>query len=433
MPARIRTVRVVDMSIAELVPAGRVRTRTTVDVDIVIPVYNEEAQLSASVARLRSYLATSFPFTSNITIADNASTDGTWRIAADLAATQPGVDAIRLGQKGRGRALRSAWSQSSASVVAYMDVDLATGLDALVPLVAPLLSGHSDLAIGTRLGRGAHVVRGARREFISRSYNLLVRSALRSSCTDAQCGFKAVRRDAALELLPLVQDDDWFFDTELLVTAQRQGLRIHEVPVHWVDDTDSRVEVVETALGDLRGVWRMLGTVQTSRVERGAGPDREVFADELLRFAGVGAVSTLCYVALFAAFRSALGSYAANALAIGLCSLANTAVHRGLIGATRDRFGRWVRWMGALSLLAISLGFTTLALAATRAAGLESIVPELFALTVANLAAAFVRFAVLRTWLFRPDFGRGPSPRASADGHGLHPAPRTPTTDEETR
>ncbi len=134
----------------------------------MIPVYNEEAAAGSSVAALRSYLGDLLPFTSTITIADNASTDGTWPIAADLAATQPGVDAIRLGQKGRGRALRSAWSASSASVVAYMDVDLATGLDALVPLVAPLLSGHSDLAIGTRLGHGAHVVRGARRELISR-------------------------------------------------------------------------------------------------------------------------------------------------------------------------------------------------------------------------------------------------------------------------
>ena len=146
-----------------------------------------------------------------------------------------------------------------------MDVDLATGLDALLPLVAPMLSGHSDLAIGTRLAPGSHVVRGARREFISRGYNFIVRSALRSTCTDAQCGFKAMRREAAAELLPLVDDQAWFFDTEVLVTAQRLGLRIHEVPVDWVDDTDSRVEVVSTALQDLRGVWRMLGPAWRQR------------------------------------------------------------------------------------------------------------------------------------------------------------------------
>jgi putative flippase GtrA len=464
------------MSVTALSSSDRSQARTTVDVDIVIPVYNEAEQLARSVAHLRSYLLTSFPFTSTITIADNASTDDTWRIATGLAVTEPGVQAIRLSQKGRGRALRAAWSQSTASVVAYMDVDLATGLDAAVPLVAPLLSGHSDLAIGTRLARGAHVVRGARRELISRSYNLLLRSALRSSCTDAQCGFKAMRREAALELLPLVQDDEWFFDTELLVTAQRLGLRIHEVPVHWVDDTDSRVEVIPTALRDLRGVWRLLGTTARQRVEsstrsirvasdrtsadrgpvdgpavgpsrpdpprlrqtpgRGGGSEagREVFADELLRFAGVGAVSTLIYVGLFAALRADLGSYAANAVAIGLCSLGNTAVHRGMVGAARHRLGGWRRWAGATALLVVSLGFTTLALAVTRAVGLDSLVPELVALTIANLGAAVIRFGILRTWVFRPAFGSNTAaapdrPEVRPDHH---PAPPTRTIIEES-
>ena len=155
-----------------------------------------------------------------------------------------------------------------------MDVDLATGLDALLPLVAPLLSGHSDVAIGTRLGPGAHVVRGARREMISRGYNLLLRSALRSPCTDAQCGFKAMRREAAAEVLPLVEDDEWFFDTEVLVTAQRVGLRIHEVPVDWVDDTDSRVAVLHTALKDLRGVARLTGRRPKPRTARSARDSR---------------------------------------------------------------------------------------------------------------------------------------------------------------
>ena len=246
--------------------------RTAPDVEIVVPVYNEAEQLARSITALRTYLDTSFPFVTTVTIADNASTDRTWPIATELASTMDGVGAIHLDQKGRGRALRAAWSRSTASVVAYMDVDLATGLDALLPLVAPLLSGHSDVAIGTRLGPGAHVVRGARREMISRAYNLLLRSALRSPCTDAQCGFKALRRDAAAEVLPLVEDDEWFFDTEVLVTAQRVGLRIHEVPVDWVDDTDSRVDVLHTALDDLRGVWRMLGRRPVSGDATRPGP-----------------------------------------------------------------------------------------------------------------------------------------------------------------
>ena len=164
---------------------------------------------------------------------------------------------MRLEQPGRGRALRSVWSASDADVLAYMDVDLSTDLNALLPLVAPLLSGHSDLAIGTRLARGARVVRGPRREVISRCYNLLLHATLGAGFSDAQCGFKAIRADKARLLLPLTRDTGWFFDSELLVLAERAGLRIHEVPVDWIDDPDSRVKVAATALADLRGIARM--------------------------------------------------------------------------------------------------------------------------------------------------------------------------------
>jgi hypothetical protein len=449
-------------------------TSGAADLDIVVPVYNESDQLAASITALRTFLDTSFPLTATITIADNASTDGTWRIATDLARDLPGVKALHLEQKGRGRALRAAWSRSTASVVAYMDVDLATGLDALLPLVAPLLSGHSDVAIGTRLAPGARVVRGTRREFISRGYNLLLRAALRSTCTDAQCGFKALRRQAAHELLPLVEDEEWFFDTEVLVTAQRIGLRIHEVPVDWVDDTDSRVEVLHTALKDLSGVWRMLGprsrrlvagrsaqratpvdgaptktdtvtdpatdtaptpTSAPGRAWDGAGPagtgatpsnlslvigsptdhgselrdpvrsDAAVFSDELIRFAGVGAVSTLAYAALFAALEPNLGSYLANAVAIGLCSLGNTAAHRGMAGSARHGLDRRHRLAVASCLMGVSLASTTAALVAVRALGFDSLLPELSAVAVVNTGAAVLRFGILRTWVFRPEFG----------------------------
>ena len=424
--------------------------RGAADVEIVVPVYNEAEQLAASITALRTYLDVSFPLVATVTIADNASTDDTWQIAGQLADHLPGVSALHLDRKGRGRALRAAWTSSTATVVAYMDVDLATGLDALLPLVAPLLSGHSDLAIGTRLAPGAHVVRGARREFISRGYNLLLRSTLRSACSDAQCGFKAMRREAAVELLPLVEDDEWFFDTEVLVTAQRLGLRIHEVPVDWVDDTDSRVEVLPTALADLRGVWRMLGPASKERatprparpatagtappsatglalVPNGppeARPDRRtagspppsaVFADELLRFAGVGAVSTVAYAALFATLAPGVGSYAANTVAIVACSLGNTAAHRGMAriaGVGRDRARRFGV---AAGLVGVSLVVTTAALAAVRAVGLHALLPELVAVTTANALAAVVRFAILRTWVFRPQFSTHPGVRPGSD------------------
>jgi glycosyltransferase involved in cell wall biosynthesis len=228
-----------------------------VDVEVVIPTYNEERSLATSIYRLHSFLSAQRTMSWRIVIADNASTDCTPEIAYALAEQLSGVKVVRLEAKGRGRALRTAWSQSRARVVAYMDVDLSTDLKALAPLVAPLLSGHSQVAIGTRLGRGARVSRGPKREFISRSYNRILALALRAQFTDAQCGFKAVRADVLAQLLPEVKDQEWFFDTELLIAAQRRGMRIHEVPVDWVDDPDSRVNIVATAVADLRGVSRL--------------------------------------------------------------------------------------------------------------------------------------------------------------------------------
>jgi glycosyltransferase involved in cell wall biosynthesis len=231
---------------------------STADIEIVIPVYNEQRTLAGSVKRLHRYLTECFPFSWLITVADNGSTDNTWDVACCLAREMKGVGALHIGQKGRGGALRAAWLQSGACVVAYMDVDLSTDLDALLPLVAPLLSGQSDVAIGSRLAGGSRVERGPKREVISRIYNLMVRATLRSSFSDAQCGFKAVRTDVARRLVPLVEDNQWFFDTELLVLAERNGLRLHEVPVDWVDDPDSRVEIVRTAKDDVKGVARMM-------------------------------------------------------------------------------------------------------------------------------------------------------------------------------
>jgi glycosyltransferase involved in cell wall biosynthesis len=227
------------------------------DIEIVVPVFNEEAQLAESIERLHRYLTAHLPFAWRITVADNASTDGTRAIAEELAGRLPAVGLVALDRKGRGRALRAAWSASDAAVVTYMDVDLSTDLDALLPLIAPLLSGHSELAIGSRLAKGANVHRGPKREVLSRGYNLILRTVFANRFTDAQCGFKAVRGDVAQLLLPAVVDESWFFDTELLLLAERNGLRIHEVPVDWIDDSDTRVDLPSTIRDDLKGVWRM--------------------------------------------------------------------------------------------------------------------------------------------------------------------------------
>ena len=229
-------------------------------IDFVLPTHNEERALEAATRRLHRYLSDRFPFVWRITIADNGSTDTTPEVARRLADELPGVRAVVLAEAGRGRALRAAWTTSDADAVAYMDVDLSTDLDALLPLVAPLVSGHSELSIGSRLANDARVRRGTKRELISRAYNQILHLALRTRFRDAQCGFKAVRADVARSLLDDVMDDGWFFDTELLVLAQRRGMRIFELPVDWVDDPDSRVHIVSTAIADLRGVWRLLTT-----------------------------------------------------------------------------------------------------------------------------------------------------------------------------
>src|SRR6202050_5318732 len=250
-------------------------------VDIVVPVRNEEHDLAPSVRRLVGFLRDGFPFTARVTIADNGSTDATWSIADGLAREFGEVRAVRMEQSGRGRALRAIWSQSEAEVLAYMDVDLSTDLNALLPLLAPLLSGHSDVAIGSRLARGSRVIRGPKRELISRSYNMLLHACMGVRFSDAQCGFKAIRREQARALLPLTQDTGWFFDTELLVLAERAGLRIHEIPVDWIDDLDSRVDVVATALADLRGMVRLRSRVRArhdhgppAARSRAGGPER---------------------------------------------------------------------------------------------------------------------------------------------------------------
>lgn len=261
-------------------PRDRVNGRPgTAVLDVVVPVYNEDRDLERCVRRLHAHLAHSLPYPFQITIADNASTDRTLRVAYHLAAIFGEVRVLHLDAKGRGRALRTAWDSSDAAVLAYMDVDLSTDLAGLLPLVAPLLSGHSDLAIGSRLARDSRVVRGAKRDIISRCYNLLLRLTLRARFSDAQCGFKAIRADVSRQLLPLVEDTGWFFDTELLVLAQRCELRIHEVPVDWVDDPDSRVDIVATAVADLKGIMRLRRTLSArtlplERIRRQCGRPR---------------------------------------------------------------------------------------------------------------------------------------------------------------
>lgn len=385
------------------------RSGTTPVLDIVIPVYNEAHTIAHCVETLREYLDAELDIPARITIADNASTDDTLRVAHSLAAAIDGVRVVHLDAKGRGRALRRVWADSDARVLVYMDVDLSTDLRALHPLVAPLLSGHSDLAIGTRLGRGANVVRGPKRELISRGYNLLLHTTLRVRFSDAQCGFKAIRTDVAGALLPLVEDGEWFFDTELLVLAERAGLRIHEVPVDWTDDPDSRVDIVDTVKKDLKGVIRVgralgRGALPLDDVRRALGREEPQLAGvprnmvgQLARFAAVGVASTVAYAILYLMLHPLIGAQGANFAALLITAVGNIAANRSFTFGVRGREGAARHHLQGLAVFLLTWALTSGSLTV-----LAHVAPDagrgvqLAVLVVANLVATVTRFLGLR-------------------------------------
>ena len=373
---------------APLVPAGARGAEAPVtthhrELEIVIPVYNESAGVERSVRRLHRFLTSACPFSWRIVIADNASTDDTLALAVGLSHELPDVEAIHLPAKGRGRA-RAAWSAA--------DADVLCDTDRSIPLHRPrdccwrpawARFGHSDVAIGTRLHAASRVQRSAKREFISRSYNHLLRWVLRARFSDAQCGFKAIRADVALGLLPDVRDEEWFFDTELLVLAQRRGLRIHEVPVDWVEDSDSRVQITGTALADLRGVARLAA------------------ASPVARFVAVGVLSTIAYAGLYVLLRSGMGAAAANALALAMTAIGNTAANRRLTFGVRGRAGVARHMALGTIVFAITLGLTDGALALLdRITGRPPRWLEVAALVLASACATATRYVALAGWVF---------------------------------
>lgn len=227
-------------------------------VDAVIPVYNEEHVLAGSINTLRAFLAQHMAgYDWRVVVADNASIDHTLDVAKGLAEQHPGeVEWVHLDQKGRGRALRYAWLHSDADILSYMDVDLSTDIAFYPELIQAIVNGY-DVATGSRLMAGSQTNRSPKREFISRSYNVLTKLSHFTRIQDMQCGFKAISRRAAQELVPLVQNNEWFFDTELLLLAEKFGYRVKEFPVRWVEDPDTRVKIVKTAMEDIRGLARL--------------------------------------------------------------------------------------------------------------------------------------------------------------------------------
>lgn len=389
------------------------RLRGSLRLEIVVPVHNEQATLDRSIRTLHDALTDMFDETWLITIADNASTDATRVISDKLSLDLANVQVVHLTQRGRGRALKQTWLASEAEVVAYLDEDLSTDLRALPPLVAPLLSGHSDVAIGTRLSPNSRVVRGPKREFISRGYNFLLRRYLGVSFSDAQCGFKAMRHEAAEQVLPYVQDTNWFFDTELLVIAERAGMRIHEVPVDWVDDSHSSVDITGTAMEDLRGMVRVGHSIATGRIpleriyaELGRhpleAPRKPSFFGQVVRFGAVGVASTAVYALLYLLLQLVMPGQLANFLALLITAIGNTTANRRFTFGVQGRRGVMRHQFRGLIVFGVAWGITAGSLALLHAARPDaSVLASLAVLTVANLVATVVRFLLFRLWVFR--------------------------------
>lgn len=249
-------------------------------IDVVIPVLNEAHVLERSIRTLHAFLTANVPFAWRIVIAENGSTDGTAEVGRRLVSElMPDVDLLIVGQRGRGRALRMAWGRPGADILCYTDVDLSTELEAFPKLFQALLDG-SDLAVGSRLAAASRTTRSLKRELISRAYNWILRWTLAVGFSDAQTGFKAITRGVARDVLPLVQDESWFLDTELLVLSEHLGYRIADIPVRWIEDDDSRVKIVQTAWEDLKGVARLRRSLRSygrrASVAAASGAENEI-------------------------------------------------------------------------------------------------------------------------------------------------------------
>ncbi|GGU51136.1 bifunctional glycosyltransferase family 2/GtrA family protein [Lentzea flava] len=391
--------------------------QATGTVDIMIPVYNEERALPGCVEVLHAFLEEQFPFDWSIVVVDNASTDATLAVAEKLAARYERVRVHHLDRKGRGLALRESWGASEAAVVVYMDVDLSTGLDGLLPLVAPLLNGHSDLAIGSRLAPGSRTVRGPRRELVSRAYNALIRLTHGARFSDAQCGFKAARTEVVRPLLDRARDEAWFFDTELLLLAEHNGLRVHEVPVDWVEDVDSRVDVVRTAIDDIKGLIRVArakanGTALVRGLPqrpqpRAIHPDAVLSRSEgglswqMLSFAVIGVISTLANLALYGVFRLWWPVLTANLAALVITTLFNTEANRRFTFTARNT-ARGRTHLQGFVVFGLYYAFTSAALLVLHAAVPDpSRALELAVLLGSSAIGTVGRFFLLRSWVFR--------------------------------
>ncbi len=231
-------------------------------VNITFPVLNEERILKEDVMKFYNFLKKSkFPYRFEITICDNGSIDDTKKVGEKLEKKVKEINYLRLSRKGRNFALKSSWTKSKASVVSYMDIDLATDLRFFLPMINMIIKDNCDLVVGNRLGLKSKVIdRNFKREFLSRNYNLLLRMFFFHKIRDHQCGFKAIKRNSFLKLnkeIPDIKEEIWFLDTELIIRAIKNKMKVEEIDVIWKDDPDSKVKVVKAVLEDLKGIVRL--------------------------------------------------------------------------------------------------------------------------------------------------------------------------------
>jgi putative flippase GtrA len=359
--------------------------RPAAHVDIVVPVTTHQRDLELMIIRLHSFLAAEFPFAAQVTIATAGPSERTWTTARRLAGLFAEVSAVRTGATSRGPALRAVWAGSDADVLAYLDPDLSIDLAALLPLIEPLVAGTADVAVGTRLEPGAGPQRRARREVTSCGYSLLLQAGLDTGLADAQCGFKAITRDCARDLLPLTSDGNWFFDSELIALARRAGLRVHEVAVN-----------EPAGPGRSPGPGHSAGRPGTRRNQAARR-----LGEPLTAFAAIGLASTLVYAACFLALRQVMPVQAANAASLLVTAVANTAANRrftfgigGRAAALRHQLRGLIAFAAGLALTAGSLAILQ---AADHQAGRGS---ELAVVIAASSAAMLLRFGLYSNWVF---------------------------------
>jgi len=239
-----------------------------IKIDIVIPAYNEEQILEKNVDKLISFLKDNFGYKNyKVIIVDNGSTDNTFAISQKLEKRYSKVTCLHLNQKGRGNALKKVWLESEADVVSYMDADLSTDLEAIPELVNSIIIDGYDIAVGSRLLPTSRVKRSLLRKSLSYIYNILIKNIFGfKELSDAQCGFKALNKKVIKNVLPEVKNQNWFFDTELLILAQKNGFKIKYIPINWKDRPKTRVKIMDTIFEDIAGIWNLKRLLNSQKI-----------------------------------------------------------------------------------------------------------------------------------------------------------------------